>query len=112
MTLTGRSRILLFLYIFISLVAGIGYAETSANVATNDANEVTSTSVVLRGTITPAGSIFGAWFEYGTTNSLGTRTDVQTFAATTSTVNLTQSLRNLQPRTTYYFRAVGYRSGA
>lgn len=111
MTLTGRYRTLLFLYIFIFLLAGIGYAETSATVATNDANEVTSTSAVLRGTISPAGSIIGAWFEYGTTSSLGTRTDVQTFAAGTSTVNLTQSLRNLQPRTTYYFRAVGYRPG-
>jgi hypothetical protein len=79
-------------------------------VTTTDATAITSTSATLNGKITAGGSPFGGWFEYGTTSSLGTRTDIQTFPDTT-TVNLTQTLGHLLPGTTYYFRAVGYRSG-
>jgi len=109
---TRRWQALPFFYVFIFLFAGIAQAETTASVVTNDAAEVGSASGVLKGTITPAGSIVAGWFEWGTTTSLGTRSDVQTFAAGTASVSLSQSLKTLQPRTTYYFRAVGYRSGA
>src|SRR6266404_3823133 len=109
---TRRWQALPFFYVFIFLFAGIAQAETTASVVTNDAAEVGSASGILKGTITPAGSIVAGWFEWGTTTSLGTRSDVQTFAAGTASVSLSQSLKTLQPRTTYYFRAVGYRSGA
>ena len=83
---------------------------TTLTVTTNEATTVTSNSVVLNGTVSAGGSPIAGWFEWGTTTSLGNRTDTQASADGT-TVTLTQSLRNLQPHTTYYFRAVGYRSG-
>ena len=80
---TRRWQALPFFYVFIFLFAGIAQAETTASVVTNDAAEVGSASGILKGTITPAGSIVAGWFEWGTTTSLGTRSDVQTFAAGT-----------------------------
>src|SRR2546425_2068511 len=87
-------------------------AAASLTVTTADATAITSSSAALNGKITAGGSAFGAWFEYGTTSSLGTRTDIQTFDQNTTSVNVTQTLRNLRPNTIYYFRAVGYRGGA
>jgi len=80
-------------------------------VTTTDATAIISSSATLNGKITAGSSAFGAWFEYGTSSSLGARTDVQTFGESTTNVNLTQTLKSLHPKTTYYFRAVGYRSG-
>jgi hypothetical protein len=82
-------------------------------VTTLDATGTTSTASTLNGTITGGGgSVYAAWFEYGTTSSLGTRTNAQTFPNSTAPVNLTQTLGPLLPGTTYYFRAVAYRGSA
>ncbi len=86
-------------------------APAPLTMATLDATAITSTSATLNGKVTAGGTFFGAWFEYGTTTSLGTRTDVQTFSESTTNVALTQTLGHLLPNTTYYFRAVAYRSG-
>ena len=84
-------------------------AAAPLTVTTTDATAVTSTSATLNAKITAGGTPFGAWFEYGTTTALGTRTDVRTFPDSTTSVNLTQTLARLVPGTTYYFRAVAYR---
>jgi len=80
------------------------------NVTTAEATTITSKSAVLNGTILTGGSPATAWFDWGTTTALGSRTELQTFGDATRTLSLTQALRNLQPRTTYYFRAAAYRS--
>ncbi len=80
-------------------------------VTTGEASGVTSNSATLNGKITAGGSPFGGWFEYGTTESLGTRTEVQTFGESATAVNLNQTLKSLRSNTKYYFRAVVYRSG-
>src|SRR5690242_10630134 len=111
MTETGRFRLLAVCAQIVILGAIFAYSEpTPLVVVTNDGGSVTSNSAVLNGTINPGGMIAAGWFEWGTTTSLGTRTDVQMFQDSASPLNFTASLRNLQPHTTYYFRAVGYRS--
>src|SRR5207237_2945268 len=82
-------------------------------IATNDATGITFNSADLHGTTNPAGSPTAAWFEWGKTTSFGSRTDAETFAAgTTTAVTFVTSIRNLEPHTTYYFRAVLYRAVA
>ena len=81
-------------------------------VTTGEASAITFNSATLNGKIKAGGSPFGAWFEYGTTPSLGTRTEVHTFRENTTTANLTHTLNDLHSNTTYYFRAVVYRRGA
>jgi hypothetical protein len=91
---------------------GVAYSQTTFSVATTEATAITSTSAALNGTINPGGNSTAVWFEWGTTTSLGTRSDTQLVGEGTSTISLTQTLRNLQPHTTYYFRAVSYRSSS
>jgi phosphodiesterase/alkaline phosphatase D-like protein len=81
-------------------------------VVTNSASEITTNSALLNGTVNPgvSGTLAAGWFEWGTTTSLGTRTEIRTFTSVSS-VTLAFTLRNLQPRTTYYFRANAYRPG-
>ena len=107
----GCSRIALLSFL-LNLVTGIAYSQTSGlSVTTSEATAVSATSAELHGIINPGGSPAAAWFDWGTTTALGTRTDAQTFTDVTSTVTFAHSIRNLQPHTTYYFRAAGYRSG-
>ena len=111
MRYAGRLGILLSVLLF-GVVAG--YSEdTNPFIATNDATGITFNSADLHGTTNPAGSPTAAWFEWGKTTSFGSRTDAETFAAgTTRAVTFVTSIRNLEPHTTYYFRAVLYRAVA
>lgn len=113
MTRTGRFRTLIRSALILILGAGFAYAQTTAtSVVTTEAVSITANSAVLNGTIIPGGTTAAAWFEWGTTTALGTRTETQLVGDGTTIVALTHTLRNLQPRTTYYFRAVGYRPAA
>jgi hypothetical protein len=106
----GRLGILITVLL---LAAGTGFSEgTSPSVTTNDAAAVTSNSAELHGTINPAGGTTAGWFEWGTTSAFGKRTDAQIFPDGTAAITLTASIRNLEPHTTYYFRAVLYRAVA
>jgi phosphodiesterase/alkaline phosphatase D-like protein len=84
---------------------------SSLTVTTMDATGVTSTGATLNGKIVGGGANFYAWFEYGSTSSLGSKSDPQAFNQSTTTVSLTKALNNLSPNTTYYFRIVGYLGG-
>ena len=85
--------------------------ETTVTVTTGEASAITFNSATLNGKIKVGGRPFGAWFEYGTTPSLGTRTEVHTFGENTTIADLTQTLNELHSNTTFYFRAVVYRPG-
>ncbi|HEY2385043.1 MAG TPA: hypothetical protein VGK48_28035 [Terriglobia bacterium] len=86
-------------------------ATVALTVTTLDATGVTATGATLNGTIAGGGAPFYAWFEYGTTSSLGSKSDAQAFNQTTTSANVTKALSNLQANTTYYFRLVGYLGG-
>lgn len=87
---------------------------TSANQAptavTNTATGITQTSAVLNATVNPNNSPATAWFEYGTTPSLGNQAGSQSVGSSSSNINFSSSLSNLQANTTYYFRVVAQNS--
>jgi len=112
---TGRFRPVKFLVLLdiLTFIATLAYAETTNatfSLATTEATAITASSAELHGVINPGGTSAAAWFEWGTTALLGNRTETRPVGDGTTTVNLSQSVGNLQPRTTYYFRIVGYRA--
>jgi hypothetical protein len=109
---TGRFIIFsLIAQVLIGALAAYGQT-TTVSLTTNDATSITSNSAVLNGSITTTGVFAAVWFEWGTSTSLGNRSDVQMLSSTSDALTFTQSLKNLQPHTTYYFRFVGYRAVA
>src|SRR5881628_1924999 len=89
------------------------YSETGTpSITTNGATAVTASSAELHGTINMGGNAGAEWFEWGTTSSLGKRTDPQVFAVGTTSVTLVASIRGLEAHTTYYFRAALYQGVA
>ena len=82
---------------------GSDSAAVSTQVATNDPTLKLATSAVLNGTLSVSGPNITRWFEYGTTDSLGTKTKEipQANAGIYS-----ESITGLLPDTTYYVKAV------
>lgn len=64
------------------------------------------TSAVLNANVNPGGTRTTAWFEYGTTSNLTTWTETQheLIGAFDYAKAFSQTVYNLQPNTTYYFR--------
>src|SRR5262249_35226005 len=107
------SRTFLIIVSIMLLGAVAGYSETGTpSITTNDATAVTANSAELHGAINTGGNAAAGWFEWGTTSSLGKRTDPQVFPVGTSSVTLVASIRDLAPHTAYYFRAVLYQGVA
>src|SRR6185503_9858836 len=67
----------------------------SLTVTTGDARDVFSTSAILSGAVTGANAMFGAWFEWGTTRDLGTKTEAHTFDD--RSVSVSQKINDLRP---------------
>ena len=59
----------------------------------------------LNGAVNPNNSPTNAWFEWGQTVNLGNRTVNQSIGQTNSQSSYSFVISNLQPQTTYYFRA-------
>jgi len=78
---------------------------TPPSVTTNDATNIGSTSATLNGHLDSMGtaSSVTVYFEWGTDTSYGHTTDSQTM---TSTGDFSFTLDNLDPYTTYHYRAV------
>ena len=81
-------------------------------VTTTAASSVKSSSATLNGSVNPNGASTTAWFEWGTSITFATfgATTTQSIGSETSAVSLTDSLQNLSPNTTYYYRAAGQNS--
>ena len=77
-------------------------------VITQNASNISKNSVILNGSINPNNNQTTAWFEYGTSYNLGTynETSHNYFGSAGSYLVLSQNIGNLNPNTTYYFRAV------
>ena len=81
--------------------APVGSAPNSKTLA---ATGVTRTTANVTGEITPNSSTTQYWFEYGTTAELGNTTAFVSVGDGKTKVAGSQSLSNLAPLTTYYFR--------
>lgn len=68
--------------------------------------QVNQTSAVLNASVNPGGMQTTAWFEYGTNPNLSTWTETQheSVGAYDYARTFSQTVYNLQPYTTYYFR--------
>src|SRR5207249_10636222 len=75
---TGRFKLLILLDI-LTFIASVAYSQTTTtfSVATTEATAITAGSAELHGSINPGGSSAAAWFDWGTTTSLGNRTDAR-----------------------------------
>jgi hypothetical protein len=75
-------------------------------VSTNSASNVNNYSATLNGAVNPNGTNANAWFEYGPTQFLGYTTNFQSVGNNNNLNTISGYLSNLNPNTTYYFRAV------
>lgn len=80
--------------------------DTSApEVTTDDADNITAYSARLKAHVNPRGLSTTAWFEYGTTTSLGTTTSTISLDNSYNNYSITKVINNLEPNTKYYYRA-------
>ena len=77
-------------------------------VSTRNATNVSSYDAVLNGRVDGNGRTTRAWFEYGTSTSLGYSTTRISYGS--GTTNYDRSISGLLPNTTYYFRAMAENS--
>ncbi len=73
-------------------------------VQTIQATSVSTTGATLSGQVNPNGFQVSYYFEYGTTQTLGTITSAQTLTGGYSSTNVTYAIGGLSANTTYYFR--------
>jgi hypothetical protein len=75
-------------------------------VTTNPASSITTTGATLNAIVNPNGRQTSAWFEYGTTSSLGTVIDNQLRGSGTDNVAISTNLTGLNVATQYFYRIV------
>ncbi len=80
------------------------------NVTTYNATEITQNTAVLNGYVETNGNFTIRWFEYGTSGSF-LPSQTNKLNQGTNSGNFNQLITNLQPNTTYYFRAVAQGNG-
>ena len=80
---------------------------TAPTVVTLPPSSITSTGVVLNGTINANGLLSRFWFEWGPTPSLGSTSSVRVLFATAATFHTNITVSGFQPGVTYSYRMVG-----
>ena len=85
---------------------GYNVSGNAPYVTTRAANAVFQNSALINGNVNPNGSLANAWFEYGTTASLGDHTVIQPVGQANYVDNYAAVLSGLRAGTTYYYRAV------
>jgi len=75
---------------------------TAAKVVTDQPTQITSTSTILNGTVNATSGVTDLYFEYGTTENLGTLTPIvqQSLVGT-----FIKNVSGLNPKTNYFFKA-------
>ncbi len=85
--------------------------DRAPTVSTGGADAITVSSARVSGSVNPQGRGAVAWFEYGPTTALGSRTGDQDAGFGTRATSVSAQITGLQPGTRYYYRA-GARSDA
>ncbi|KKR42192.1 MAG: Peptidase M23, partial [Candidatus Nomurabacteria bacterium GW2011_GWF2_40_12] len=78
------------------------------DVTTRNATNVSSSEATLNGRVDGNGRTTRAWFEYGTSSSLGYSTARTSYGS--GSTNYERTITGLMPNTTYYFRAMAENS--
>ncbi len=82
------------------------FESTAPAGATGFATKVESTGATLNGIVNPNGGTTKYYFEYGTTESYGTKTAEVSVGSGTSNLEESKAITGLAPETTYHFRIV------
>jgi len=90
--------------------SGGGGGESAPTALTNPASNISQNSATLNGQVNPNGLATSYWFEYGTSQSLGNTSSMQSVGSGTSFVNVAASASSLSSNKTYYFRVVAQNS--
>ena len=67
---------------------------------------MTASAARLNGSVNPNGSSTTAWFEYGTSTSYGSKTQVKNVDSRTRSTDVSASISHLAAATTYHYRLV------
>jgi RTX calcium-binding nonapeptide repeat (4 copies) len=79
--------------------------DSAPSVSTGGVDEITISSARVHGSVDPRGRGTVAWFEYGTTSALGSRTADANAGFGTGATSVSAQLSGLQPGTKIYYRA-------
>jgi streptogramin lyase len=80
-------------------------------VTTGSATGITESGATLNGTVNPEGTETKYYFEYGTTESFGSKTAEASAGSGTIAVEVSKAITGLTASTTYYYRIVATNSG-
>ncbi|MEK7555124.1 MAG: hypothetical protein AAB518_04035, partial [Patescibacteria group bacterium] len=94
----------------LSFTTGTSFQGTIPSATTFGASSITQTSAYLQGAVTGNGQNVTAWFEWGTSQALGNAVGNQQISSGSGSTPFSLFLTNLNPGTTYYFRAVAQNS--
>ncbi|MCU1493045.1 MAG: hypothetical protein JWO62_809, partial [Acidimicrobiaceae bacterium] len=86
--------------------AGVFNTSAAPSALTEAATHLTSSTATLNGIVNSEGQATSWYFEYGTSTSYGSKTPLTSLAASPNDTNVSVSVSNLAPRTTYHFRVV------
>ena len=81
-------------------------AVSKPGVSTGKARNVSYSSAVLTGTVTPNGSNTSYYFQYGPTKAYGSQSAIADAGSGTHAVNVRVAISGLQPITIYHYRLV------
>src|ERR1700722_17840223 len=83
---------------------GVASAASSPTVVTSAASNVTDTTAVLNGRVTPNGSATTYVFSYGPTTAYGVSTAAHSAGKGTKVVDVARTVTDLTPGTTYHYK--------
>jgi len=84
----------------------VSYESGQPTITTLDADNISFQSATLLGTIRTNGNDLSYYFEYGTTEKFGNKTEKVNVSASNNEIPVAASVEKLTPETTYYFRLV------
>lgn len=106
MTRTRWLKLLVLSLIVCGALTGTALAASSPTVATLPATNVTSTSALLHGRVTPNGRHTQYFFSYGPTTAYGITTKARSAGRGTKPVSVKRATSGLTPGTVYHYRIV------
>lgn len=104
MTRTRWLKLLVLSLIVCGALTGTALAASSPTVATLPATNVTSTSALLHGRVTPNGRHTQYFFSYGPTTAYGITTKAHSAGRGTKPVSVKRATSGLTPGTVYHYR--------